>query len=144
MREVKPTWVQKNLGLQLGHTELTHLTNLRFADDVLLTSTKLTHLRQMLLDVATAAKARGLDLHPDKTKIISSLTKRRGAAGTSQVQVGDMNIEVLPYAASVKCFGRHIAFDSCHEKEIQHRIASAWRRFSIASGRTNWKAFLLE
>ena len=81
----------------------------------------------MLLDVATAAKARGLELHPDETKIISSPTKRRGAAGASQVQVGGMNIEVLPYAASVKYLGRHITFDSCHEKEIQHRIASAWR-----------------
>jgi hypothetical protein len=129
MRTIKPKWIQKKMGLQLGHTELTHLTNLRFADDVILASSTLPRLQSMLSDIAAAAKSRGLELHPDKTKIISSLSQRRGRAKTSHVQVLDMQIEILPYSSSVKYLGRKITFDKCHAAEVDHRIACAWRKF---------------
>jgi hypothetical protein len=129
MREVKHTWVQKRMGLQLGHTDITHLTNLRFADDVLLVSQTLPRLQQMLSDISIAAKSRGLELHPDETKNISNLTRRSGRSRASHVQVSGMNIEILPYSSSVKYLGRKITFDTCHTAEVDHRIACAWRRF---------------
>ena len=129
MREVKHNWVQKRMGLQLGHTDIMHLANLRFADDVLLVSQTLPRLQQMLSDISIAAKSRGLELHPDKTKIISSLTRRSGRNRASHVQVNGMNIEFLPYSSSVKYLGRKISFDTCHTTEVDHRIACAWRRF---------------
>ena len=48
MRKVKPHWLNKGWGLQLGHSTSTRLTNLRFADDILLTADSQTHLRKML------------------------------------------------------------------------------------------------
>ena len=41
-----------------------------------------------------------------------------------------MKIEVLLFSASIKYLGRKITFDKCHETEIGHRIACAWRRFA--------------
>ena len=48
MREVQAQWKKKGLGLQLGHTQNSILTNLRFADDVLLVATSLSQLKKML------------------------------------------------------------------------------------------------
>jgi hypothetical protein len=60
MGEVKPGWMHKKFGLELGYTTLTQVSNLRFADDVLLISPTLPRIQQMLQDVAGAAKTRGL------------------------------------------------------------------------------------
>ena len=129
MREVKPKWIQKKMGLQLGNTDLTQLINLRFADDVLLVSSTLPRLVEMLRDVAIAARTRGLELHPDKRKIVSSLAKRRSRGNTSHAQVLDMCIKILPFSTSVKYLGRKITFDECHTAEVENWIACAWRRF---------------
>ena len=48
------------------------LTILRFADDVLLFSTSLEKLREMLCEFKTSTDAVGLGIHPDKTKILSN------------------------------------------------------------------------
>ena len=50
------------------------MTNLRFADDVLLFATSLSAITKMLVDVKVEAEKRGLQLHPDKTKILQNLT----------------------------------------------------------------------
>ena len=63
MREVKPEWVRKHMGLRVGHTDLCQLTNLRFADDLLLVAKTLPMIRTMLSDIAAAAARRGLELH---------------------------------------------------------------------------------
>ena len=46
MRTIKPDWIRKKMGLQLGHTDMTHLTNLRFAGDVILVSSTLPRLQK--------------------------------------------------------------------------------------------------
>ena len=69
-RRVQPRWVQERLGLQLGHAKISMVTGLRFADDVLLVSTSLSHLTSMLADVDTESRKHGLQVHPDKTKIM--------------------------------------------------------------------------
>ena len=76
-----------------------------------------------------AAKRRGLELHPDKTKIVCNLTKRRGRWGVSHAQVLDMKIEILLYFSSVKYLGRMITFSQGNAREIHNRIACAWKRF---------------
>ena len=71
--------------------------DLRFADDVLLVSSTLPRLVEMRRGGAIAPKTRGLELHPDKTKIISSLAKRRGRGNTSHAQDLDVCIQILPF-----------------------------------------------
>ena len=46
------------------------MTNLRFADDILLTARTLPQIKKMLGDVADAAGKVGLELHPGKAKIL--------------------------------------------------------------------------
>ena len=48
--------------IDLGVTEAYHLTNLRFADDVLLLSTTLPQLTQLLADLQEEARNYGLEL----------------------------------------------------------------------------------
>lgn len=144
MREVKPRWIQKKFGLQLGYTDLTQLTNLRFADDVLLMSPTLPRLQHMLHDAATVAKSRGLELHPDKTKKISNVTQKRVRSSASHANVMGMSIEILPYSASLKYLGRMITFDACHSNEVENRIACAWRRFMVIRNDLTNKRYSLD
>ena len=64
----------------------TNLSNLRFADDILLISGSLKHTTTMPDDLTTAATTHGLELHPTKTRIISNTTsnRRRGNSVADQ------------------------------------------------------------
>ena len=55
-----------DLGLHGIRSE--RITNLRFADDVLLVARSLKQAQQMLIDLDTEAKKVGLDLHHGKPK----------------------------------------------------------------------------
>ena len=68
MRPLKEKWSQKKYGIQLSQASSTNLTNLRFADDILLVGRSLPQIKAMLSDVAAAAAEVGLDLHPDKPR----------------------------------------------------------------------------
>ena len=48
------------------------LTNLRFADDVMLFATSKEQLRNMMYEFKKATEKVGLTIHPDKTKILSN------------------------------------------------------------------------
>ena len=65
-------WQENQKGIRLSDNTDDCLTNLRFADDVLLFSTSLKKLRDMLCDFKTCTGEVGLGIHPDKTKILSN------------------------------------------------------------------------
>ena len=67
MRPLKQKWAEKGLGMHLMHPSGQALTNLRFADDLLLVASSAADLKKMLEDLMPAAQASGLELHPDKT-----------------------------------------------------------------------------
>ena len=50
---------------------------MKFADDVLLFSTSLERLREMLCEFKASTEAVGLVIHPDKTKILSNQDKEK-------------------------------------------------------------------
>eukprot|EP00959_Pyramimonas_sp_CCMP1952_P118719 2481796-Pyramimonas_sp.AAC.1 len=56
------------------------LTNLRFADDVLLVSYLLQDIKTILADVDKGRATCGLSLHPGKTKLMTNVRARRGEA----------------------------------------------------------------
>ena len=72
---------------------------------------KVFGLAEMLGDIIGAAKQHGLLLHPEKTKIMSNLTRRAGRCKGPNVDVGGMKVEILPYAGAVKYLGQMISFD---------------------------------
>ena len=102
MLEVKHKWIKAGLGLQVGHSDLTQLTNLRFADDILLVSRSVFGIRRMLCDLIVAAKKRGLELHPKKTKVMTNRTRTSDRPKSGYIDVHDMQIEIIPYAGTTK------------------------------------------
>ena len=126
MRDLKETWGKKGFGVQLGGRRL---TNLRFADDILLIGATRAQVRHMLEDLSARAGKDGLKLHMGKTKILSNVFDRRGVLAQSHVQVGAGRVEVLPFDGSVSYLGRKLCFQGFHDVEIQSRIAKGWGAF---------------
>ena len=125
-RDAAKGWEKKHTTVKIG---MHSLTNLRFADDVMLLAKTLPQLTRMLEDVVTESGKRGLLLHPDKTKIISNTSRRTGRNAARHVEVKDLRIEVLPKEGSIKYLGRMVSFDSPHAEELHHRTEIAWRKF---------------
>ena len=133
MSRVKKAFVEKKYGIQMGFGFLgtaddTRLTNLRSADDVLITGRTLQQLSNMLLLLRAEAEVSGLQLHPDKTKIISS-TNREHRPRQKCVRVGDMKIEVLARNGKIKYLGKQITFEDATMVELSNRIKAAWAKF---------------
>jgi hypothetical protein len=61
--DIKRNWKRKGISIE-GADE--PLTNLRFADDVMLVARSLDELRNMLEDLRVASKKRGLEMHLGK------------------------------------------------------------------------------
>ena len=130
MRQAKTRWKRKRYGIKLGITSASTLTNLRFADDVLLAGRTLHQIQSMLSDIHEIAGAVGLCLHPDKTKILTNVTKKkRGRGAHSRVTVNGMEIEILPAEESVKYLGKLLSSTAAAGLEIDHRIRQAWKAF---------------
>ena len=133
MQKVKTVYMDKKYGIQMGcglstSAHETRLTNLRFADDILIAGRSLRQLSDMLLVLKTETSAAGLQLHPEKTKIISS-TKREHRPRHKSVQVGDMKIEVLARNEKIKYLGRNITFENATVVELSNRIKAGWAKF---------------
>ena len=60
------------MGIYLSDHDHDCLTNLRFADDVLLFATSKEQLQKMLCDFKESTEKVGLRIHPEKTKILSN------------------------------------------------------------------------
>ena len=66
-------WPKKEgLAIYLSDQERDCLTNLRFADDVMLFETSKEQLRNMMYEFKKATEKVGLRIHPDKTNILSN------------------------------------------------------------------------
>ena len=84
-------WQEKQIGIRLSDKKEDCLTNLRFADDVLLFSTSLTKLEEMLCDFKRSTESVGLGIHPSKTKILSN----QATVKKKEVTIDNIKIEVL-------------------------------------------------
>ena len=62
----------KGMGIYLSDQERDCLTNLRFADDVMLFATSKEQIRNMMCEFKKATEKVGLRIHPGKTKILSN------------------------------------------------------------------------
>ena len=128
MGRVKKSFGMRKYGIRLGMTEDMRLSNLRFADDVVLVATSLKHLTEMLLQVQREAANCGLGLRPEKTKIISS-TNRNGRPCAKHANIGEMKIEIIPMQSSIKYLGCHISFGEMQDMELRQRIRGGWAKF---------------
>ena len=129
-QQLKIQWCRRSYGIQLGHTHATRLTNLRFADDVLLFARTLPQLTTMLTHLRDLAKTYGLELHPDKTYILSNLHRRRGSQATPKVDIGGQYVNVLHHKECAKYLGRKFTLDDYHTTEIDNQISTTWRKLN--------------
>ena len=107
-------WQEMRKGIRLSDKTEDCLTNLRFADDVLLFSTSLEKLREMLCEFKASTEAVGLGIHPDKT---------------NEIEVDNIKIEILEKKASARYLGQKIMFEDQDTEEIKNRLKAAWAAF---------------
>ena len=103
--EIKCWQKKKGMGVYLSNHDRDCLTNLRFADDVMLFETSKEQIRNMMCDFKKATEKVGLRIHPDKTKILSNQSTINSDT-KKQIEVGDMSTEILTRNESVKYSGQ--------------------------------------
>ena len=143
-QKLQPQWKRQQKGLGLTSHDCTPLTNLRFTDGVLLFAQTLPQLTKMLQDISTEAMKVGLELHPDKTKILHNQQHRRTRQQPEQTNVNGMNIEILPYSSSQKYLGRRFTFQDPMRNEIESRIAAGWRKFCLLKHELTTKTYSIK
>ena len=84
----------------------------------------------MLGSVTCSSRSRGLDLHPDKTKILTNVKKRKGRE-SGDVDVSGLRIEILEPSEAVKYLGRSLSFSNSTVVEVENRIKCAWKKFCV-------------
>ena len=109
LKNVIQRWQKKGMGIYLSDQERDCLTNLRFADDVMLFATSKGQIRNMMCEFKDATEKVGLRIHPDKTKILSNESNMNSDTKRN-IKIGDMSIEILTKNESVKYLGQRISF----------------------------------
>ena len=77
------------------------LTNLRFADDILIVATSREMVQDMVSDLQVAAAKVGLQLHVGKTKILTNEFARQSSSKDSCLIHGQ-SVEILGQDASTR------------------------------------------
>ena len=115
------------MGIYLSDNDNDCLTNLRFADDVLLFASSKEQLQKMLYEFKKSTEKVGLRIHPEKTKILSNqsldTTKKKLKSITYKV-------ELLKRGESARYLGQIITFLLQETTEIRNRIRAAWANIS--------------
>ena len=126
--EIQRWQKKKGMGIYLSDHDHDCLTNLRFADDVMLFATSKEQIRKMMCEFKKATEKVGLRIHPDKTKILSNQSTINSDI-KKHFEVDDMSIEILTRNESVKCLGQRISYYQLQTTEIKSQIRSAWATF---------------
>ena len=95
---------------------------MRFVDYVLLFSTSLSKLKDMLRDFKRSTEKVGLKIHPSRTKIFSDQDVTR----QKEVSIDNIKVEVLPRNESAKYLGQTITFEQQESAEIKNRLRASF------------------
>ena len=128
MRKAKMKWAHNGAGFPIVEGE-ERLSNLRFADDVMVFATSLPEARDMLADLMKEAGEVGLEVHLGKTSFLSNgidVNKE-----VRSIEVCGSRVEVLEAGASTMYLGRALAFQDSDENELKHRLKRAWAKFGV-------------
>ena len=130
MKILKAECGKKKFGVQVDqHTDNDFVTNLRYADDILLTARSLPQIKKMINEVAIEAGKVGLKLHPDKTKILHNNTGY--GSRVRSARCGEMTIEVMDLHDSTTYLGSAINLNSLSDTEVDNRISKAWAKYGV-------------
>ena len=114
-----------NEGLRLGQD--TRLTNLRYADDLMIFATSREELVSMVEMLVQELSLIGLQLNGTKTKVLTTSTLQEA----SYVEICGTMVAILHGGMTHKYLGRKFPgnLNSRTEVEIMHRIQCAWHKF---------------
>ena len=110
----------------LLEADVERLTNIRYADDVMLYAKSLEELHDMLSMLMEELQKIGLHLNNSKTKIFTTVDNP-----PDYIDVDGEFIGILPPGEVHKYLGRHLsgALDDRGPIEVQQRIHAAWGKF---------------
>ena len=137
-RVIKRQWETRGYGVRLRQNASQSITNLRFADDVLLIGKSLHEVEEMLTDLSQEAGKYGPEMHMGKTKVFSQ--------PPGKVKINEQEVEVLDPHASSMYLGKSLCLTDVHDTELQHRIARAWANFAVlkTSGATRSMSLIID
>ena len=116
---------KKGMGIYLSDNDHDCLTNMRFADDVLLFASSKEQLREMLCEFKQSTEKVGLRILPGKTKILSNQSSNI----RKEIEIDYIKVEILTREESTKYLGQMITFQQQETTEIRNRIRAAWATF---------------
>ena len=89
---------KRGMGICLGDNDHDCLTNMRFADGVLLFASSKKQLSKMLCDFKRSTEKLGLRIHPGKTKILSN----QSSNSRKEIEIDNIKVEMLTREESTK------------------------------------------
>ncbi|CAG9123810.1 unnamed protein product [Plutella xylostella] len=113
-KKLAVSWERK--GIDVGGRML---TNLRFADDIVLFASSASELTQMLQDLSTASLEVGLKMNRSKTQVMTNSAKSRVVVDGQEIGYVDEYIYL----------GQIASFENRQDKEVERRINNAWKSF---------------
>ena len=115
----------RHLGIAIDHGE--RLTNIRYADDLIIYANSLGELCYMVELLVCELEIVGLSLNTSKTNFFTTEALELPLI----VEVANGMVEVLTQRTEHKYLGRHIPGDlqARSTVELDHRVAAAWGRF---------------
>jgi hypothetical protein len=140
MRTLIKKWSSmKNRGIDVDGRRL---TNLRFADDLLLFATSLRAASSMLGDLMGEAEKYGLEVHESKTKL---LWNGHGSEPCiKETSIRQRQFEIASRGGSTMYLRRLISFEHTHDVELRNRVSKAWAKFHIYRSELTGKCYDLE
>lgn len=106
----------RDYGIEINGTRL---TNLRFADDIVLFAHTAAEITAMLNELQNLCRKVGLLINLKKTKIMTNDRE-------IQVQVDSQTID---YVQEYVYLGQSVSFRDSSQKEVTRRISLAWKKF---------------
>jgi hypothetical protein len=106
----------ENCGIVLDGARLSHL---RFADDLVILSNKPDQLQGMVQQISDESKKKGLQMNTEKTKVMTNRQKI-----PIKIDQG-----IIEYVDEYVYLGQIISVSDIMDKEVDRRIANAWKRY---------------
>ena len=128
LREVSQVWDRRGYGTDIGRpVRGCRLTHIAFADDQTLVARSWITLKRMILKLRESLLLRGLALHPSKCKVQTNNNEhtQRGPVQLSD----DFAIQILQTDECLELLGTSLSLTDPTGAEIDHRIATGWRKF---------------
>lgn len=110
------SWSKKRKGININGRLL---SNLRFADDIVLFAKSATELQEMLAELNTKSAIAGLQMNPTKTKAMTNHIE-------TPIIIDDTPIH---YCSEYIYLGQAVSLTENGDNEIQRRIRQAWGKF---------------